>query len=92
MPRVSARLALLLFVAGLLGLLPWGFRWMGAVPVEGLLGRIVADALIHYFNVVGAYLICLAMIAVALYLSTAFSFGAIHDLVANPVLVCLCGA
>ncbi len=51
---------------------------MGAIPAEGLLGRIVADALIHYFNVVGAYLICVAMIAVALYLSTAFSFGAVQ--------------
>ncbi len=35
-------------------------------------------ALIHYLNVVGAYLVCLAAIAVALYLSTAFSFGAIQ--------------
>ena len=69
---------LLLFAAGLLGLLPWGYRWMGAIPIEGLLGRILADALIHYFNVVGAYLICLTMIAVALYLATAFSFGAMH--------------
>ena len=51
---------------------------MGAIPAEGLLGRIVADGLIHYFNVVGAYLICVAMIAVALYLSTAFSFGAVQ--------------
>ena len=69
---------LLLFAAGFLGLLPWGYRWMGAIPIEGLLGRILADALIHYFNVVGAYLICLTMIAVALYLATAFSFGAMH--------------
>ena len=51
---------------------------MGAIPAEGLLGRIVADGLIHYFNIVGAYLICVAMIAVALYLSTAFSFGAVQ--------------
>ncbi len=71
-------MALLVFVAGFLGLPPWGFRWMGAIPAEGLLGRIVADALIHYFNIVGAYLICVAMIAVALYLSTAFSFGAVQ--------------
>src|SRR5271166_1328836 len=71
-------LALLVFVAGFLGLPPWSFRWMGAVPAEGLLGRIVADALIHYFNIVGGYLICVAMIAVALYLSTAFSFGAVQ--------------
>jgi len=70
--------ALLTFLSGLIGLLPWTIRWMGVIPSEGLLGRIVADALIHYFNLVGAYLICVAVIAVALYLSTAFSFGAIQ--------------
>jgi DNA segregation ATPase FtsK/SpoIIIE, S-DNA-T family len=70
--------ALLTFLSGFIGLLPWGVRWLGAIPSEGLLGRIVADALIHYFNLVGAYLICVAVIAVALYLSTAFSFGAIQ--------------
>src|SRR5271165_6891400 len=76
--KTLGSLALLVFVSGFLGLPPWSFRWMGAVPAEGLLGRIVADALIHYFNIVGAYLICVAMIAVALYLSTAFSFGAMQ--------------
>jgi len=76
--KTLGSLALLVFVAGLLGLPPWDFHWMGAVPAEGLLGRVVADALIHYFNVVGAYLVCVAMIAVALYLSTAFSFGAVQ--------------
>ena len=70
--------ALITFLSGLIGLLPWTVRWMGVIPSEGLLGRIVADALIHYFNLVGAYLICVAVIAVALYLSTAFSFGAIQ--------------
>jgi S-DNA-T family DNA segregation ATPase FtsK/SpoIIIE len=76
--KALGSLTLLVFAAGFVGLLPWNFRWMGVVPAEGLLGRIVADALIHYFNVVGAYLICLAMIAVALYLSTTFSFGAVQ--------------
>jgi DNA segregation ATPase FtsK/SpoIIIE, S-DNA-T family len=70
--------ALVVFVSGFLGLLPWHFRWREAIPAEGLLGRIVADGLIHYLNVAGAYLVCLAAIAVALYLSTTFSFGAIR--------------
>jgi S-DNA-T family DNA segregation ATPase FtsK/SpoIIIE len=70
--------ALLAFMAGLIGLLPYQVRWKGVIPSEGLLGRIVADALIHYLNVVGAYLVCIAFIAVALYLSTAFSFGAMR--------------
>ncbi len=69
---------LVAFASGFIGLLPWQFKLRGAVPAEGLLGRIVADGLIHYLNVVGAYLVCLAAIAVALYLSTAFSFGAIQ--------------
>jgi len=76
--KTLGAVALLTFLSGLIGLLPWTLRWRGAIPAEGLLGRIVADALIHYFNLVGAYLICLAVIAVALYLSTAFSFGAIQ--------------
>ncbi|HSE47931.1 MAG TPA: DNA translocase FtsK 4TM domain-containing protein, partial [Terriglobales bacterium] len=69
---------LLVFTPALMALLPWQWRWVHSVPVEGLLGRIVGDALIHYFNVMGAYIVSLAVIAVALYLSTAFSFGAMQ--------------
>ena len=76
--KTIGAVALIAFLSGFVGLLPWPVRWMGVLPSEGLLGRIVADALIHYFNVVGAYLICVAVIAVALYLSTAFSFGAVR--------------
>jgi DNA segregation ATPase FtsK/SpoIIIE, S-DNA-T family len=65
---------LLIFTPALLGLLPWHWRWMHAVAIEGLLGRIVGDMLLHYFNTVGAYIVCGAVVAVALYLSTAFSF------------------
>jgi S-DNA-T family DNA segregation ATPase FtsK/SpoIIIE len=76
--KTIGAIALIAFLSAFVGLLPWPIRWMGVLPSEGLLGRIVADALIHYFNVVGAYLICVAVIAVALYLSTAFSFGAVR--------------
>ena len=76
--KVLGGVALLTFIAGLIGLLPAQVKWKGVIPSEGLLGRIVADFLIHYLNVVGAYLVCLAVIAVGLYLSTAFSFGAMR--------------
>jgi S-DNA-T family DNA segregation ATPase FtsK/SpoIIIE len=76
--KTVGAIALVTFLSGFIGLLPWSDRWKGAIPSEGLLGRIVADALIQYFNVVGAYLICLSVIAVALYLATAFSFGAVQ--------------
>jgi len=65
---------LLIFTPALLALLPWHPRWKHAVPVEGLLGRMVGDALLHYFNTLGSYIVCGTLVAVALYLSTAFSF------------------
>src|SRR6202789_1417437 len=62
----------------LLAILPGHLRWMGAIPIEGLAGRIVGDVLIHYLNVAGAYIVCTTVLAVALYLTTAFSFSAIE--------------
>ncbi len=76
--KVLGGSALVSFIAALIGLLPAQVKWKGVIPSEGLIGRIVADFLIHYLNVVGAYLVCIAVIAVGLYLSTAFSFGAMR--------------
>ncbi|MBZ5613327.1 MAG: DNA translocase FtsK [Acidobacteriia bacterium] len=69
---------LLMFVPALLAILPGHFRWMGSIPVEGLAGRIVGDVLIRYLNLAGAYIVCTTVLAVALYLTTAFSFAAIE--------------
>jgi DNA segregation ATPase FtsK/SpoIIIE, S-DNA-T family len=69
---------LIVFVPALLALLPGHLRWMNVIPIEGLLGRMVGDVLIHYFNLAGAYIVCTTMLAVALYLSTAFSFSALQ--------------
>src|SRR3954463_1612139 len=68
--------ALLLFVPALLALLPWHLRFRHAAAMEGLVGRVFGDILIHYFNLVGAYIVCTGVITAALYLSTAFSLGA----------------
>src|SRR5437660_6140414 len=65
---------LLMFVPALLALLPGHTRWLG-IPVEGLLGRVLGDVLIHYFNLAGAYIVATSMLAVALYFCTAFSFS-----------------
>jgi S-DNA-T family DNA segregation ATPase FtsK/SpoIIIE len=69
---------LVMFVPAMLALLPGQLRWMHVIPVEGLLGRVIGDVLIHYLNLVGAYIVCATVLAVALYLSTAFSFSAIR--------------
>jgi DNA segregation ATPase FtsK/SpoIIIE, S-DNA-T family len=76
--RVLGAGSLVVFCSAFLGLLPWHWRWLHAIPIEGLLGRIASDVLIHFFNLIGAYLVCVSAIAVALYLSTAFSFGALR--------------
>jgi DNA segregation ATPase FtsK/SpoIIIE, S-DNA-T family len=65
---------LLMFVPALLALFPGPMRWFGGPPVEGLLGRIFGDFLIHYLNLIGAYIISTSMLAVALFFCTAFSF------------------
>jgi len=69
---------LMMFVPALLALLPGQLRWLHVIPIEGLLGRVVGDFLIHYLNLVGAYIVCASILAVALYLSTAFSFSSIQ--------------
>jgi S-DNA-T family DNA segregation ATPase FtsK/SpoIIIE len=66
---------LLMFVPALLALSPGHLRWEEAVPLEGLLGRILGDVLVHYFNLAGAYIVATSMLAVALYFCTAFSFS-----------------
>ena len=69
---------LVMFVPAMLALLPGHLRWAHVIPIEGLMGRVVGDFLIHYLNLVGAYIVCATVLATALYLSTAFSFTAIQ--------------
>ncbi|GAC1437881.1 MAG: DNA translocase FtsK [Terriglobales bacterium] len=66
---------LLMFIPALLALLAGHLRWRNAIPLEGLVGRVLGDSLIHYFNLAGAYIVCASVLAVALYLTTAFSFA-----------------
>ncbi|HMK28193.1 MAG TPA: DNA translocase FtsK, partial [Terriglobales bacterium] len=76
--KTVGSLTLLVFLGAFLALLPWHWRWLHAIPIEGLLGRVGGDALIHYFNLIGAYIVAVSAMAVALYLCTAFSFGALQ--------------
>src|SRR5712691_3926810 len=69
---------LLIFVPAFLALMPGHVRWLGVIPMEGLVGRVVGDFLIHYLNLAGAYIVCATVLAVALYLSTAFSFSSLQ--------------
>jgi S-DNA-T family DNA segregation ATPase FtsK/SpoIIIE len=78
MVKAVGALALLAFSSALLALLPWPTRWMHAIPIEGLVGRLVGDLLVHYLNDAGAYIVAFTAIAAALYLATAFSLTSLR--------------
>jgi len=77
--KAIGAIALLTFVSSMLALLPWPLRWAHAIPVEGLMGRLVGDLLVHYLNYAGAWIVTLTAIAAALYLATAFSLVSIRQ-------------
>ncbi len=47
---------LIVFTPALLALLPGNLRWLNVIPIEGMVGRVVGDVLIHYLNLAGASL------------------------------------
>ena len=73
--KASGVLLYLLFAPALFGLIPGHLRWMHALPLEGLTGRLVVDALVHYLNFPGAAIVIVSMVVISLYLFTTFSFS-----------------
>jgi DNA segregation ATPase FtsK/SpoIIIE, S-DNA-T family len=73
--KVSGVLLYLVFAPAIFGLIPGHVRWMHALPLEGLTGRLIVDTLVQYLNFPGAAIVIVSMVAIALYLSTTFSFG-----------------
>jgi S-DNA-T family DNA segregation ATPase FtsK/SpoIIIE len=69
----------LLFMPAVFGLLPWHWRWLHLLPVEGVLGRIIAAGLVSYVNIQGAWLIAGILAATGLYFASAVSFGILKE-------------
>ncbi len=65
----------LLAAPALLALLPGNLLWRHALPIEGVTGRLLADALVQYLNLPGAVVVVVLLVAASLYLSTAFALG-----------------
>ncbi len=63
---------------GLLPLAGLGWQWRGAIPPGGLVGRLLADGLIHLLNATGTLLLLVLSFLGAVYLLTAFSFAALQ--------------
>ncbi len=73
--KISGVFLYLVFAPAVFGLIPGHLRWMHALPIEGLTGRLVGDNLVHYLNVPGAAIVIVSMVVISLYLSTTFSFS-----------------
>jgi S-DNA-T family DNA segregation ATPase FtsK/SpoIIIE len=73
--KAAGVLLSLVFAPAAFGLIPGHLRWMHALPLEGLTGRLAVDTLVHYVNFPGAAIVIVSMVVIALYLSTTFSFN-----------------
>ena len=73
--KISGACLGLLFAPALFGLLPLHALWMHSIPLEGLVGRVMADAMLHYLNLPGACILTLALVAASIYLTTTFSLS-----------------
>jgi S-DNA-T family DNA segregation ATPase FtsK/SpoIIIE len=62
------------FTPAALGLLPWHWRWLHVLPIEGVIGRLVASSLILYLNLQGAWLVAAVLASAGMYFAAAVSF------------------
>jgi len=69
----------LAFVPALFALAPWHWRWMHVLPVEGVVGRLMADLLVAYLNLRGSWLLAGSLAAIGLYFGSSFSFRAVWE-------------
>ncbi len=69
----------LLFLPAAFGLLPWHWRWLHMIPVEGVVGRLMAGLLVSYLNVPGSWMVALTLAATGLYFASAISFTVIRE-------------
>ncbi len=69
----------LVFAPAVIALLPGHVLWRHTLPVEGVVGRLVADSLVHYVNFPGAASICALMVMISLYLATTFTLSSARE-------------
>jgi len=74
---------LLLFLPSLLTLIHFP-DVRGAIPSGGMMGALLAGALMSGFNKIGALIVTLALLVTATFLTTTFSFGRAHAWASGP--------
>jgi len=77
--RWTGTVIALIFLPAVFGLLPWHWRWLHLLPVEGVAGRMVSALLVGYINIQGAWLVAGILAATGLYFASAVSFWALKE-------------
>ncbi len=75
MVKTAGVLLWLVFAPAGVALLPLHSLWMGALPLAGAEGLVVAQTLVHLLNAPGAAILTGLMIALSLYLATSFALS-----------------
>jgi len=78
MLRAVGTVLALTFLPAVFGLLPWHWRWLHVLPIEGVVGRLMAGLLVVYLNLPGACAVAGVMAAAGLYFASAISFSAMR--------------
>jgi len=77
--RSVGTLLTLVFLPAVFGLLPWHWRWLHVLPVEGVVGRLMAGLLVVYLNRQGAWIVAGVLALGGLYFAFAINFWVIRD-------------
>jgi S-DNA-T family DNA segregation ATPase FtsK/SpoIIIE len=77
--RWTGTVLALVFLPAVMGLLPWHWRWLHVLPIEGVIGRLMAGLLVTYLNIQGAWLVAGVLAAAGLYFASAVSFWALAE-------------
>ena len=67
------------FGPALAGLLPGHMHFVGGLPIAGVVGLLMADAMVAWLNYPGACVVAVCAVAIAVYLSTTFSFNTARE-------------
>ncbi len=69
----------LVFGPALAGLVPGHAHFLNGLPIAGVVGLLVSGALVAWLNLPGAFVVAICAVAIAIYLSTTFSFNSARE-------------
>jgi DNA segregation ATPase FtsK/SpoIIIE, S-DNA-T family len=67
------------FLPAVFALMPWHWRWLHLVPLEGVTGRMMAGLLVSYLNIQGAWVVAAVLALAGLYFASAVSFWTLKE-------------